>query len=228
MLPLSAPERGLGGEVFVVQATSQGRLKYQPDYFLMRNYCAIVPIMSEQLSRSEPEQLSEADALHRSLVRFRHAVLRDGFLDAVRAMDEFDLSVAQMATLMLLDAERSRTVGDLATDLGRSLSATSRLVDQMVKRGLVDRQEDARDRRVKRATLTDRGQELIGRVQRRRTEAQLAVMAVLSESERAEVMRGMGLLAEAAGRRRAAADHSTVGPAPDPRARTDRRIADPV
>jgi DNA-binding MarR family transcriptional regulator len=150
------------------------------------------------------ERLSEAELLHRSLVRLRHALLRDGFLDAIRAMDEFELSVAQMATLMLLDAEGSRTVGDLATDLGRSLSATSRLVDQMVRRGLVDRREDELDRRVKRARLTDRGQELIRRVQRRRTEAQLAVMATLSEADRADVMRAMALLAEAAGRRRAA------------------------
>jgi DNA-binding MarR family transcriptional regulator len=148
--------------------------------------------------------LSESDRLNRSLTALRHAVLRDGFLDAIRAMDDHDISVAQMATLMLLDAEGGTTVGDLANDLGRSLSATSRLIDQLVRRDLVTRQEDPRDRRVKRIALGEPGQELIRRVQRRRAEAQLSVMAALSEAERADVMRAMELLATAAARRRAA------------------------
>lgn len=147
---------------------------------------------------------SECERLNRSLTALRHAVLRDGFLDAIRAMDDHELSVAQMATLMLLDAEGGSTVGDLARDLGRSLSATSRLLDQLVRRGLVSRQEDARDRRVKRVALAERGQDLIGRVQRRRAEAQISVMAALSDTERAEVMRAMELLATAALRRREA------------------------
>jgi DNA-binding MarR family transcriptional regulator len=145
--------------------------------------------------------LAESDRLNRSLTGLRHALLRDGFLDAIRAMDEYDLSVAQMATLMLLDAEGGSTVSDLAADLGRSLSATSRLLDQLVRRGLVRRQEDEHDRRVKRVRLDRRGQELIGRVQRQRAEAQLSVMAALSAADRADVMRAMTLLAEAARRR---------------------------
>ena len=148
--------------------------------------------------------LPESERLTRSLAILRHALLRDGFLDAIRAMDDHELSVAQMATLMLLDAEGSSTVSDLANDLGRSLSATSRLLDQLVRRDLVSRQEDPRDRRVKRVALAEQGQALIGQVQRRRAEAQLSVMAVLSEAERVDVMRAMELLAEAATRRREA------------------------
>src|SRR4051794_4519058 len=93
---------------------------------------------------------ADTDALNRSLTALRRAVLRDGFLDAVRAMADHEISVAQLATLTLLDAEGSATVGALAADLGRSLSATSRLIDQLVQRGIVSRQEDDRDRRVKR------------------------------------------------------------------------------
>jgi DNA-binding MarR family transcriptional regulator len=155
--------------------------------------------------------LAEFERLTRSLTALRHAVLRDGFLDAIRAMDDHELSVAQMATLMLLDAEGSSTVGDLANDLGRSLSATSRLLDQLVRRGLVSRQEDEYDRRVKRVALAEHGQELISRVQRQRAEAQLSVMAALSEADRADVMRAMTLLAEAATRRREAERPAAAG-----------------
>jgi DNA-binding MarR family transcriptional regulator len=148
-------------------------------------------------------QSRELDALTHSLVTLRHAVLRDGFLDAIRSMDDHELSVAQMATLMLLESEGGSTVGDHAHDLGRSLSATSRSLDQLVTRGLVCRQEAAHDRRVKLVTLDEGGRELIGRVQRRRAEAQLAVMAALSPDDRQLVMQAMALLADAATRRRA-------------------------
>ena len=42
--------------------------------------------------------LSESARLTQSLTVLRHALLRDGFLDAIRALDDHDLSVAQMAT----------------------------------------------------------------------------------------------------------------------------------
>jgi DNA-binding MarR family transcriptional regulator len=141
---------------------------------------------------------ADLESLSHGLTALRRAVLRDGFLDAVHAMADHEISVAQLATLMLLDAEGGSTVSDLAHDLGRSLSATSRLIDQLVRRGIVSRHEDARDRRVKRIALAPLGQELIGRVQRKRAEAQLAAMATLTEPERAEVLRAMDLLAEAA------------------------------
>jgi DNA-binding MarR family transcriptional regulator len=147
-------------------------------------------------------QSAELDSLARSLIALRRAVLRDGFLDAIRSMADHELSVAQLATLMLLESEGGSTVGDLARDLGRSLSATSRSLDQLVKRGLVCRQEAAHDRRIKHVTLDEQGRELIGRVQRRRAEAQYAVMAALSSDERRLVMQAMTLLAEAAERRR--------------------------
>ncbi len=164
------------------------------------------------------DELPESERLYRSLVAVRHAVLRDGFLDAIRAMADHELSVAQMATLMLLEAEGSSTVTDLANDLGRSLSATSRLLDQMVQRGLVSRAEGREDRRVKRVALAERGQALITAVQRRRAEAQLSVMAALSDAERTDVMRAMGLLAEAARARRDAERTSAMSAEQQPRA----------
>src|SRR5690349_3261019 len=96
----------------------------------------VTPGIVALLQHAKDGVRSDADALTHSLTTLRHAVLRDGFLDAVRTMADHDISVAQLATLMLLDAEGSMTVGDLATDLGRSLSATSRLVDQLVRRGI--------------------------------------------------------------------------------------------
>jgi DNA-binding MarR family transcriptional regulator len=139
--------------------------------------------------------------LFRSLGASRAALLREGFLDALRLMGDEELSVAQFTALMLLEFEGERSVGELSALLGRSLSATSRLLDGLVRRELADRREDPNDRRTKRAAIAPRGHALLEQVQRRRADAQLALMAALTPEEQAVVMRGMALLAEAARRR---------------------------
>ncbi|MDP8923285.1 MAG: MarR family transcriptional regulator [Chloroflexota bacterium] len=143
----------------------------------------------------------QREALFRSLMASRAALIREGFLDALRLMGDEELSVAQLAALMLLEFEGERSVGELAALLGRSLSATSRLLDGLVRRELIDRREDPNDRRTKRAAISPRGHALLQDVHRRRADAQLALMAALMPEEQAVVMRGMDLLAEAARRR---------------------------
>lgn len=136
----------------------------------------------------------------RLLVQFRHALLRDGMLDALRAIGDEDISLAQLATLFMLHNRREPTIKQVAVALGRSLSATGRLLDQLVRRGLVHRYEDGRDRRVKRVAITGQGMAFVATLAYHRAGAQLTLMRHLTAEERAEVVRGMTLLAEAARR----------------------------
>jgi DNA-binding MarR family transcriptional regulator len=50
-----------------------------------------------------------------------------------------------------------RSVGDLATRLGISAATASRACDGLSRAGLVERREDAEDRRVKRVHATETG-----------------------------------------------------------------------
>lgn len=90
----------------------------------------------------------------------------------------------------------------MAELLGRSVSTTSRLLDQLVERDLLSRREDKHDRRVKRVAITESGRTLIATFEQQRAEAQLAVMQYLTVAEQADVTRAMTLLAEAGERRR--------------------------
>ena len=162
---------------------------------------------------------SEArELLARSLSQFRRALLRDGMLDAVRALGDFDFSLPQLAALLLLEEQGEPTIKQMSEALGRSVSATGRLLDQLVRRGLVSRREDDRDRRVKRVAITEQGRAFVASMERHRADAQLAVMRHLTPGEQAEVMRAMMLLAEA-GRRSGddgdAGTHGTDRPARD-------------
>jgi DNA-binding MarR family transcriptional regulator len=131
-----------------------------------------------------------------------------------------ELTLVQMGTLILLDgvSPEPMSIKALAARVTRSLPATSRMLDQLVKRGLVQRREDPQDRRVRQISISPAGQELIGGIMRRRVEAQQALMSFLDASEREQVMRGMELLAEAARRR----DHGSRASTPEPPAADPR------
>jgi MarR family transcriptional regulator for hemolysin len=82
-------------------------------------------------------------------------------------------------------------------------SATSRLLDQLVRRKLIKRIEDPEDRRARRVSLSERGARLAEELTARRTDAQLDLMERLDETERAKVFEAFALLAEATRRKRA-------------------------
>jgi DNA-binding MarR family transcriptional regulator len=155
--------------------------------------------------------MNDNELLARSINQFRRTIIRDFIFVVVRTFEDFDYSLPQMATLLLLDEEGELTIKQVAALLGRSVSATSRLLDQLVVRGMITRREDERDRRAKRVAVTSRGRALIATLEQRRADAQIAVMEYLSAEERAQVRRAMALLAEAGRRRRKQDEPSEAG-----------------
>lgn len=97
-----------------------------------------------------------------------------GFLDRFaacgksHAMDLLaatDLTFSQLKVLFALgshaDAPCAMPVNEIADHVNLSFAATGRTVDKLVGSGLVDRREDATDRRVKRVSLTAEGRRIV-------------------------------------------------------------------
>ena len=87
------------------------------------------------------------------------------------------------------------TVGDLAEQLGRSPSATSRMVAELVERGYVVRTEEVADRRQRVLSLTPEGQAVLAAVDRERADQFLGVVRPMPMAERALVAMGVAALA---------------------------------
>ena len=132
---------------------------------------------------------------------FRRAVIPDFLIGMLGQMGDAEPNLPQMATLYLLDAGTTPTVGELADQLGRSMSVASRLVDQMVKRGWVDRAEDRDDRRAKRLGITAAGRTFLRDFEGVRAQAQREVMTYLTDDEQRQVSQAMALLGKASRRR---------------------------
>ena len=160
-----------------------------------------MPITCKRANIALMQRNQEKEALARSYGHLRRAIWRDFARDLIRSFGDFEFSLVQMVTLLLLDEEGELAIKQVAAELGRSVCATSRILNQLVKRGLTSRREDEGDRRQKLVAITESGRTLLAAVEQRRVDAQLTIMQNLSAEERAEVTRAIALLAEAGERR---------------------------
>lgn len=80
--------------------------------------------------------------------------------------DGMDLTIPQIKALAVLQYGGSLRMGQIARQLGSTLSATSTIVDRLVNKGLVARNLDPGDRRAVVCELTDQGRESVAAVWR--------------------------------------------------------------
>src|SRR3569833_12422 len=86
-----------------------------------------------------------------------------GFMmvDIARQLRNATLSVAEFAAIFLLLRGKPLRINELGEALDQPLPSASRIASTLVDRGLVDRREDAADRRAKILTLTPKGRAMI-------------------------------------------------------------------
>jgi MarR family transcriptional regulator, organic hydroperoxide resistance regulator len=104
------------------------------------------------MSRTETKR-EAADEVWAQLLRMTR-LQRDRF---VRISAELDLSPGDVRTLLTLDDEQGRPMGQLARLWRCDASYVTAMVDRLEQRGLVERRSAQPDRRVKQATLTAEG-----------------------------------------------------------------------
>jgi DNA-binding MarR family transcriptional regulator len=99
------------------------------------------------------------NALSRDMYALASYLMRSANVGTFEKIGELDLSFTQLKALCVLESDdgEGRSVKALAESLGVSLPAMSRAVDGLFERGLVKRDEDRADRRMKRVRLTDAG-----------------------------------------------------------------------
>jgi DNA-binding MarR family transcriptional regulator len=146
------------------------------------------PVLAAGSRLQNVRQISERVAMGRAL--WRELVI--GFAGQ---LGELRLGFTQLAALYVLADGGTMTVGDLAEAIGRSPSATSRLVDGLVRRRFVERREEPDDRRQRTLWLTQRGHAILRVVDRARADQFLSAVRPLPTAERAIVAMGVAALA---------------------------------
>jgi DNA-binding MarR family transcriptional regulator len=142
-----------------------------------------------------PRLLSDRIAMGRAL--WRDLVV--GFAAQLSALG---MGFAQLAALYAIDGTETLTIADLAERIGRSPSATSRVVSALERRGFVERREEEADRRQRTLEITTAGRGLLAQVDGARAEQFLAVVRPLPPAERALIAMGVAALSSRAITRR--------------------------
>ncbi len=83
--------------------------------------------------------------------------------DSRRYVKSTGISMPQFVVLMLLHHQGLCSISEIGERMDITSAATSQLVDKLVQGGLIEREEDPNDRRVKQITLSVKGREMIRR-----------------------------------------------------------------
>lgn len=95
-----------------------------------------------------------------------------------------DVSVVQLRALTVLHRHGQANLGQLAEEMGVTVSTTSRLVDRLVIAGLVDRRVAEHTRREISLRLTRQGQAMLRRYDNLRLASLYGCLDALSEEQR--------------------------------------------
>jgi DNA-binding MarR family transcriptional regulator len=144
---------------------------------------------------SAPTQTT--DALAADLYALVIHIHKDCNSDLFEAVGALDLTLTQIKLLHFLEeAEEPLTLKEAAGLVKVSLPAASRLVEDLVRRGFVERQEDLEDRRMKRVSPTEDGRAVTRRLNAARLSGLQQFVGNLSGSERELLQTAVGKLLE--------------------------------
>jgi DNA-binding MarR family transcriptional regulator len=148
---------------------------------------------------------------------------------------DVDLTMSQLKMIFVLSSAMGPTgaagmrVSEVARGLGVTLPTVTAVMDKLVERGLVRRDEDPLDRRQHVCRLTSDGKALLHRLMAGRRSFTNALLEHLDEDELAAFLRGMEVVLAAAVRLRASAASAddengatSPGPSADPPTRSGR------
>ena len=102
-----------------------------------------------------------------------------------RCLQQYDLTPTQFYALHWSNSADGKTLGEVSERMLCTPSNVTRVVDLLVRRGLLSRERDSEDRRVVRVYRTPAGQKLYEEVSRTYVDSIRERIAALSESDHA-------------------------------------------
>ncbi len=124
--------------------------------------------------------------------------MRRSMRDFARFMHVSGLSMPQINTLMRLYYQQTCGVSDIGRELGITSAAASQMIDRMVQQGLLERTENAGDRRVRHLSLTHKGRALVEQAIDARHHWLSRLPAHLTREQQTAIVAGLACLTEAA------------------------------
>ena len=109
------------------------------------------------------------------------------------------LTMLQCQALECVKKKKNAHMADIASHFSTSMPTATALIDKLIAAKLVKRENDAKDRRVVKVFMTKLGDKLLHQVIKRKSEKMGKVLSYLSEQDKLELLRILGVIAEKSG-----------------------------
>jgi DNA-binding MarR family transcriptional regulator len=121
--------------------------------------------------------------IERTTRLFCEAVVHRVMNPALAELEKDALTEVQLLCIRFVHLHPEPSVGAIASGLNISNAAAAKLIDRLVKKRLLIREEDSRDRRVLKIKLTPAGAGLLTQITRIETEQLNQILARMSTAE---------------------------------------------
>jgi DNA-binding MarR family transcriptional regulator len=153
--------------------------------------------MQASIARRQRADATAASELARDLFAFVTHLAKRCNPDVFAAFGALELTLTQLKVLHNLERiDAPLTIKEAAELVSISLPAASRALDDLVRRGLVERREDPADRRMKRLALTEVGRATIRRLNASRLNGLEQFAETLTGEERRRLRSALAKLLE--------------------------------
>ncbi len=131
------------------------------------------------------------EKLQRTLRLFFQTIGSRIFKSALGELSDEDLTQVQLSCIRFAYLHPEPSVGMIAEGLGVSDAAAAKLIDRLVKKSLLTREEDPHDRRVLKIKLTAAGQKLLENICSVETEYFLSIFQRMPQKSLLDLERGV-------------------------------------
>jgi DNA-binding MarR family transcriptional regulator len=108
----------------------------------------------------------DLEVFERSTKLFCQAIIYRILKPSLEGMAKEELTEVQLSCIKFAAVHADPSVGEIADGLSISNAASAKLIDRLVRKRLLTREEDPLDRRVLKIKLTPRGKELLADIQK--------------------------------------------------------------
>jgi DNA-binding MarR family transcriptional regulator len=108
----------------------------------------------------------QLDVFERASKLFCQAIIYRVLKPSLESLDKELLTEVQLSCIKYVAVHKEPSVGEIANGLTISNAASAKLIDRLVRKKLLTREEDPVDRRVLKIKLTPKGRELLAEIQK--------------------------------------------------------------
>ncbi len=141
-----------------------------------------------------PQSENISEALH----TWMHTFMRQSMTRFSRYARDSGISMQQLGVLMYLQRSGKCGISKIGSDMGVTNAAASQMIERLLQQGLLQREEDPNDRRVRNVVLTEKGHQLVDESIQVRLSWLDELAQLLTPDQQAEVTGALDLLTQAA------------------------------